>query len=108
MSAAAARRAHRRELAARLRDRRRDGRPQKVKPFLLARGYDEEFVNRYASPFGKHAVKAYRAAHGRDPQTTRSLVNGRYRRVFHYRPGDPSMEIALNTYKRTAEYAPAA
>ncbi|MGA5411509.1 hypothetical protein ACPCSC_30180 [Streptomyces lavendulocolor] len=106
---ATARRAHRRALAARLRNRSRVNRPHTVKPFLRSRGYEPEFVKRYASPFGKHAAKAYRAAHGgSDPQTTKRRVNGRLRDVFQYQPGDPALEIALNTYKRTAAYAPAA
>ncbi|AWI32644.1 hypothetical protein [Streptomyces tirandamycinicus] len=109
MSAAAARRARRRNAAAELRNRRRMNRPHTVKPFLRSLGYETAFVERYASPFGRHAAKAYRAAHdGRDPQTTRRRVNGKLRTVFQYQPGDPALTIALSTYKRTAEYAPAA
>lgn len=105
----AERRAHRRALAAELRNRRRLNRPHTVKPFLHARGYDQEFVQRYASPFGRHAAKAYRAANGgRDPQTTKRRINGKLRDVFQYAPGHPALEIALTTYKRTAEYVPAA
>ncbi|WP_030372399.1 hypothetical protein [Streptomyces rimosus] len=109
MSAAAERRARRRNAAAVLRNRRRVNRTHTVKPFLRFLGYEPEFVDRYASPFGKHVVKAYRAQHdGADPATRLKRINGRLRPVYVYAPGDPALTVALNTYRRTAEYAPAA
>lgn len=78
-----------------------------VRRYLTGRGVDQAFADRYGSAYGRTAAKLYRDEHdGAEPRKAWSNVNGKWRRVNGFLPGDaPVLEKAFVTYKRTAEYA---
>ena len=61
----------------------------------------------YKSHYGKHVVKAYRAANDAEPFKVwmRHRTTGKYVHVNVYSPFDLSLYIGLVTYKRTAHLA---
>ncbi|MFD9248326.1 hypothetical protein [Streptomyces bottropensis] len=124
---AAARRAHRRDLATELRKRRRENRAHrdstarvKVSEFLTRVGMPEEEIDRYGSVAGRRIASEYRAAnYGHEPRKTRKRTKpckgyplGRWIKVNVYRADDPALMAGARKYDRTApyvaEYAPAA
>ncbi|HEX5569714.1 MAG TPA: hypothetical protein VFY14_22805 [Streptomyces sp.] len=86
------------------------GRVIRVSTHLQRLGFDEEFIRRYGSPFGRHTAKHYRTRTGREP--LRCWIRndaGRYIHVFVYDPADFALAAAVSSYKRTRDaYATAA
>lgn len=76
-----------------------------VRRYLVGRGIDQEFADRYGSAFGRTAAKLYRTATGSEPRRAWSNVSGKWRRVNGYLPAEVDvLDEAFTTYKRTAEY----
>lgn len=76
-----------------------------ARTYMTGRGVDQDFANRYGSPFGRTAAKVYRTEHGTEPRKAWSNVNGKWRRVNGFLPAESAvLDVAFATYKRTAEY----
>ncbi|GGS41573.1 hypothetical protein F2B00_03595 [Streptomyces parvus] len=74
----------------------------RVSTYLTGLGLDDEFIDRYGSPFGKHVVKAHRAdGRGEPVRVWICNARGRYVHVFAYRPGDQALHAAVASYART-------
>ncbi|MEV7427030.1 hypothetical protein [Streptomyces sp. NPDC091212] len=77
--------------------------------YLTGRGVDQQFADQYGSPFGRTAAKIYRSEFGAEPRKAWSNVSGKWRRVNGFLPSETAvLDKAFTTYKRTAEYVPAA
>ncbi|MFF7158094.1 hypothetical protein [Streptomyces sp. NPDC008139] len=76
-----------------------------ARKYLVGRGVDQDFADRYGSAYGRTAAKLYRTDHGTEPRKAWSNVNGRWRRVNGYLPAEAAvLDKAFVTYPRTAEY----
>ncbi|MTE20246.1 hypothetical protein F0L17_14235 [Streptomyces sp. TRM43335] len=80
----------------------------RISTYLQQLGLDDDFTNRYASPFGRHAAKHYRNRAGHDPRRCWINRDGRWIHVFVYAPNDPALTAAVASYKRTAHLTLAA
>jgi len=74
-----------------------------VRRYLVQRGCEQAFADRYGSAFGRTAAKTYRAVYGTEPRRAWSYVHGTWRRVIAYLPAERHvLDTALRTYPRTA------
>lgn len=57
-----------------------------IAEYLVRRGLPADW--RYGSPLGRVAARIYRATYGREPGCAFRLINGRFRQVMTYAPGE--------------------
>ncbi|MFJ2719409.1 hypothetical protein [Streptomyces sp. NPDC087437] len=57
-----------------------------VAEYLVRRGLPADW--KYGSPLGRVAAQIYRQAYGREPGHAWRLINGRFRQVMTYQPGE--------------------
>lgn len=73
--------------------------------YLTGRGVDQDFADRYGSPFGRTAAKIYRTSNGAEPHKAWSNVSGKWRRVNGYLPTETEiLDEAYTAYPRTRDY----
>ena len=71
--------------------------------YLKALTGDADFAASFDSPFGKAIKKAYKALHGEDPAKIRLVTeHRRLHRAIGYLISEPALQIATQTYPRTA------
>ncbi|MGP4085462.1 hypothetical protein [Streptomyces sp. KR55] len=77
-----------------------------VAEYLVRRGLPADW--NYGSPLGRVAARIYRQTYGREPGRAWRFINGRFRQVMTYAPGEQHvLARAWELYGCTAGRAPA-
>lgn len=77
-----------------------------VAEYLVRRGLPADW--RFGSPLGRVAAEIYRQTYRREPGRAFRFINGRFRRVMAYTPGERHvLAEAWDCYGRYAENRPA-
>lgn len=79
-----------------------------IRAWLVEAGIAQETADRFGSAFGRRAAKTYRTATEEEPHRTWSVVGGKVREVYGYRPSETHILAAALADYRPRDKAAAA